>query len=94
MFDEAVCGNRLEDTVKAMRYAINLVGVDFVALGTDFDGAVKAPIDASVTGLRIYQRRNYENHGRQRPPRFAGGLTNRIITGSKGEDRNDVTHRY
>jgi len=30
-----------------MRYVADLVGVDHVALGTDFDGAITAPIDAS-----------------------------------------------
>ena len=35
--------------VRAMRYASNLVGVDHVALGSDFDGAITAPFD--TTGL-------------------------------------------
>ena len=34
-------------TARATRYVADLVGVDHVALGTDFDGAITAPIDAS-----------------------------------------------
>ena len=34
-----------------MRYVLNLVGVGHVAIGSDFDGAIKAPIDASQLPL-------------------------------------------
>jgi microsomal dipeptidase-like Zn-dependent dipeptidase len=49
MFAEAVGSSEIKDTARAMRYTADLVGVDHVALGTDFDGAVTAPVDA--TGL-------------------------------------------
>jgi microsomal dipeptidase-like Zn-dependent dipeptidase len=39
LFKYATCGKRLEDTVKAMRYVADLVGVQHVALGSDFDGS-------------------------------------------------------
>ena len=45
LFKYATCGKRLEDTVKAMRYVADLVGVQHVALGSDFDGS-KAVINA------------------------------------------------
>jgi len=51
MFPGAVCGNTVEHTARAMRYAADLVGVDHVALGTDLDGAVTAPTD--ITGLPL-----------------------------------------
>lgn len=47
MFEGAVGGDAVEDTARAMRYAADLVGVDHLALGTDFDGAVTTPVDAS-----------------------------------------------
>lgn len=47
LFPQAVCGNTVADTVKAIRYAVDRVGVDHVALGSDFDGAVTTPMDAS-----------------------------------------------
>lgn len=43
----AVCGKDAAAIARAIRYTANLVGVDHVALGSDFDGAVTAPFDAS-----------------------------------------------
>ena len=43
----ATCGNNLNAIVKSIRYIANLVGVDHVAYGSDFDGAVTTPIDTS-----------------------------------------------
>ena len=45
----AVCGTEAKAIAKAMRYTANLVGVDHVGLGSDFDGAVVTPFD--TTGL-------------------------------------------
>ena len=33
-----------------MRYAADLIGIDHVALGSDFDGSVKTPFDATRPG--------------------------------------------
>jgi len=46
LFKYATCGKRLDDTVKAMRYVADLVGVQHVALGSDFDGS-KTVVDAA-----------------------------------------------
>jgi membrane dipeptidase len=51
LFARAVCGNTLQDTVKAIRYVVNLAGVDSVAVGSDFDGTITAPMD--VSGLAL-----------------------------------------
>ena len=48
LYKYATCGENVEDTVRAMRYVTDLVGAEYVALGSDFDGA-KAMVD--VTGL-------------------------------------------
>ena len=45
----AVCGMNVEAIVKAIQYTISLVGVEHVALGSDFDGAVKVIFD--TTGI-------------------------------------------
>ncbi|MGI9303983.1 MAG: dipeptidase, partial [Gammaproteobacteria bacterium] len=45
----AVCGGELRHTARAMRYVRDLVGIEHVALGSDFNGAVRTPVD--VTGL-------------------------------------------
>lgn len=46
-FELAVCGKGLDPVVKAIRYTANLAGVEHVGLGSDFDGLIQAPIDAS-----------------------------------------------
>jgi membrane dipeptidase len=48
-WETAVCGKDASAIAKAIRYTVNLVGVDHVGLGSDFDGAVTTPFDA--TGL-------------------------------------------
>lgn len=50
-WDSAVCGTTVVDVVRAIRYTADLVGVDHVALGSDFDGTVLTPFD--VTGLPL-----------------------------------------
>ncbi len=48
-WDTATCGTDARAIVKAMRYVSDRVGVEHVALGSDFDGAVTEPFD--TTGL-------------------------------------------
>ncbi len=46
-WDAAVCDVSVEGIVAAIRYGIDLVGVEHVALGSDYDGSTTVPIDAS-----------------------------------------------
>ena len=46
-WSEAVCGEDVAAIADAIAYGINTFGVDAVALGSDWDGAVTTPIDAS-----------------------------------------------
>jgi len=48
-WETAVCGSDGRAIARAMRYTADLVGSEHVALGSDFDGAVTTPFDA--TGL-------------------------------------------
>jgi membrane dipeptidase len=43
----ATCGTSTRAILDMIKYATDLVGVDHVALGSDFDGTVVTPIDAS-----------------------------------------------
>ena len=52
MFEPATCGGTPASTAKAIKYCIDLVGADYVALGSDFDGAIE--IHTDVTGLPLY----------------------------------------
>ena len=44
---DVVCDIRPEGVVKSLRYAIDLVGEDHVALGSDFDGSTTTAFDTS-----------------------------------------------
>jgi microsomal dipeptidase-like Zn-dependent dipeptidase len=46
VFRRVVCGDHLKDVALAMRYVAELAGVDHVGLGSDFDGAIPAFVDA------------------------------------------------
>ncbi len=46
-FEGATCGRDLGAIVRAIRYAVDRVGAEHVALGSDFDGFVRTPIDAA-----------------------------------------------
>jgi membrane dipeptidase len=48
-WETAVCGRDAKSIARAIRYTADLVGVEHVGLGSDFDGAVTTPFD--TTGL-------------------------------------------
>jgi microsomal dipeptidase-like Zn-dependent dipeptidase len=51
VWDAAVCGTDPADTARAMLHIRDLVGIDHVALGSDFDGAITAGYDVSRVAL-------------------------------------------
>ncbi|HEU4415199.1 MAG TPA: dipeptidase [Candidatus Angelobacter sp.] len=51
LWDTATCGSDAQATARAIRYAVSIVGADHVALGSDFDGGVTEPFDASGWAL-------------------------------------------
>lgn len=50
-FQEAICGTDALAIAKSIKYTVDLVGADYVALGSDFDGAITTPFD--ITGLNL-----------------------------------------
>lgn len=52
-FEVATCGTDATAIAGAIRHAVDVAGVDAVALGSDFDGAVLAPFDTTGLGLII-----------------------------------------
>ena len=46
-WDGAVCDNTPKSVAEAIRYGINLIGEDHVALGSDFDGTITPGFDSS-----------------------------------------------
>ena len=51
LFKQAVCGSDAAATASAIRYTADLIGVEHVALGSDFDGSVQTHFD--ITGLPL-----------------------------------------
>ncbi len=51
VFEPAVCGTDAAATARAIKYTADLVGIEHVALGSDFDGAYTMHFD--VTGLPL-----------------------------------------
>ncbi len=47
----ATCGEDVDSILRAIQHAVAVAGVDHVALGSDFDGATRAPFDASGMAL-------------------------------------------
>ncbi len=50
-WEGAICDNTPEGIVRSIRYAIDLVGVDHVALGSDYDGATSVRLDTSELAI-------------------------------------------
>lgn len=51
LWETSVCGTNATATAKSIRYVADKIGVDKVALGSDFDGAIGTHFD--VTGLPL-----------------------------------------
>ena len=58
-WDTAVCDTSAKAIADAVAYTVAIVGVDHVALGSDFDGAVETPFDTAglsqITGALLGQ---------------------------------------
>ncbi len=78
-WDTAVCGEDAKSIAGAIRYAANLVGADAVALGSDFDGAVRVPFDTSGAAL-ITEALLSENFTEDEIAKIIGGNVIRILS--------------
>ncbi len=74
----ATCGQDARAIARAIRYTVDLVGVDYVALGSDFDGAVTTPFDASGIGL-ITEALLAENFSALEISKIMGGNTLQLL---------------
>ena len=77
-WDVAVCGSSVQAIVKAIEYTVNLVGVDHVGLGSDYDGAVETPFDASGMAL-ITEELMKKGFSEQDIRKIMGGNTVRVL---------------
>jgi microsomal dipeptidase-like Zn-dependent dipeptidase len=80
-WDTAVCGDDAAAIARAIRHAAQVAGVDHVALGSDFDGAVTVPFD--TTGLPLLVDALFaEGFGDDDIGRIMGGNVLRVLRGS------------
>jgi microsomal dipeptidase-like Zn-dependent dipeptidase len=74
MWETAVCGTDAGATAKAIKYVADKIGVDKVALGSDFDGAIEAFFD--ITGFPlIVSALEKEGFNREEIEKIMGGNT-------------------
>jgi microsomal dipeptidase-like Zn-dependent dipeptidase len=78
-WDTAVCGESAAAIARAIRYAADTVGVNHVALGSDFDGAVKVPFDTSGEA-QITEALLNENFSDEEIARIMGGNVIRLLS--------------
>jgi membrane dipeptidase len=78
-FGRTLCGESIDDMVDAIEYGIQLVGEDHVSLGTDFDGAIPAPVDASGLGL-ITEKLMERGLNEEQIRKIMGENTLRVLT--------------
>jgi microsomal dipeptidase-like Zn-dependent dipeptidase len=77
-WDTAVCGQDAASIARAIRHAVNVAGIEHVGLGSDYDGAVKAPFDASGIAL-ITDALINEGFSDEEIARVMGGNTIRLL---------------
>ena len=46
-WDGVICSPNASEIAKAVKYGIELVGIEHIALGSDYDGAISVPFDTS-----------------------------------------------
>ncbi|NUM72839.1 dipeptidase [candidate division KSB1 bacterium] len=77
-WETAVCGVDAAAIAAAIRYAVNVAGIDHVGLGSDFDGAVTTPFDASGMAL-LTAALLEEGFGREEIHKIMGGNVQRLL---------------
>jgi len=78
-WDTATCGTDARAVARSIRYAVNVAGVEHVALGSDFDGAVVAPFD--VTGIvQVTDALLAENFSEDEIKLIMGGNVLRVLS--------------
>jgi membrane dipeptidase len=83
-WETATCGKDATAIVRAIRDAVSVVGVDHVALGSDYDGAVTAPFDVSGVAL-LTEALMKQGFSPDEIGKVLGGNVVRVLEGMAGE---------
>jgi membrane dipeptidase len=77
-FAPAVCGTDATAIARAIRHAVTIAGIDHVALGSDFDGAITEPFD--TTGLPLlYDALFAQGFSEEETAKIAGLNAQRVL---------------
>jgi microsomal dipeptidase-like Zn-dependent dipeptidase len=79
LWETAVCGVTPANWAQAVRHAVDVMGVDHVALGSDWDGAVAAIVDASQT-VHLTQALLDQGFTEREIQRIMGANTIRVLS--------------
>lgn len=78
LWDTALCGTTPADWARAVRHAADVMGVEHVALGSDWDGAVTAIVDAAGT-VHLVRALLDAGFGEDEVRMIMGGNTLRVL---------------
>jgi microsomal dipeptidase-like Zn-dependent dipeptidase len=77
-WQEAVCGTSPNDIARAIRYTVDLVGDEHVALGSDYDGGTTVGFDTSRIAA-VTQAMLHEGVARESIPKILGSNAERVL---------------
>jgi microsomal dipeptidase-like Zn-dependent dipeptidase len=77
-WDAAICDVSAAGIVGAIRYGIDLVGVEHVALGSDYDGSTTVPFDTSELAALTQEMLN-QNFSEEEIRKVMGGNMLRFL---------------
>lgn len=78
LWPTAICGESVRDWARAVRHAVSVAGVEHVALGSDWDGAVETVVDAAGT-MHLVEALLAEGFTEEEIRRIMGENTMRVL---------------
>ena len=78
LWETVLCGTTPDDWARAVRHSVTVAGIDHVALGSDWDGAVTTVVDASGTA-HLTQALLREGFADDEIRRIMGGNVVRVL---------------
>ncbi len=78
LWETALCGTAPTDWARAVRHAVDVAGVDHVGIGSDWDGAITAILDASQT-IHLTQALLDQGFSEDEIRRIMGGNVVRVL---------------
>lgn len=78
MFERTTGEKSVKEVVESIKYVIDLVGIEFVSIGSDFDGYITACIDSSGM-IKITEELLRQGFSEQQIKLIMGGNALRVL---------------